>query len=83
MIVAEPKPIKEILDMVKDYKKVLIIGCKGCVTVCNVGGSKEVGILAENPKFNEVSHGAFKDGRVIPYIRNQIGAVGDFISRTD
>ncbi len=32
--------------MVEDCDKVLILGCKGCVTVCNVGGSKEVGILA-------------------------------------
>jgi ferredoxin len=46
MIVAEPKPIKEILGMIKDFRKILIVGCKGCVTVCNVGGSKEVGILA-------------------------------------
>lgn len=46
MIVAEPKPVKEILAMVQDSKKVLIIGCKGCVTVCNVGGAKEVGVLA-------------------------------------
>ncbi len=46
MIVAEPKPIKEILEMVRDLKKILIVGCKGCVTVCNVGGSKEVAILA-------------------------------------
>ncbi|VBB42824.1 conserved hypothetical protein [uncultured Desulfatiglans sp.] len=46
MIVAEPKPIKEVVEMVKDCSRVLVIGCKGCVTVCNVGGSKEVGILA-------------------------------------
>lgn len=46
MIVAEPKPIKEILEMIKDFHKILVVGCKGCVTVCNVGGSKEVGILA-------------------------------------
>jgi ferredoxin len=46
MIVAEPKPVKEILEMVQDSKKVLTIGCKGCVTVCNVGGAKEVGVLA-------------------------------------
>jgi len=32
--------------MIKDYKKILILGCKGCVTVCNVGGAKEVGILS-------------------------------------
>ncbi len=46
MIVAEQKPIKEIWEMVKDFDKVLVIGCKGCVTVCNVGGAKEVGVLA-------------------------------------
>ena len=46
MIVADRKSLNEILDMIKDFKKILIMGCKGCVTVCNVGGSKEVGILA-------------------------------------
>jgi ferredoxin len=46
MIVADRKPINEILEMIKDCNKILILGCKGCVTVCNVGGTKEVGILA-------------------------------------
>ncbi len=50
MIVASPKPVKEVLEMVKDSKKILIIGCKGCVTVCNVGGAKEVGVLASTIK---------------------------------
>ena len=50
MIVAEQKPIKEILEMVKDYNRILILGCKGCVTVCNVGGAKEVAILASTLK---------------------------------
>ena len=46
MIVADRKSLEEILSMVKDYNNILILGCKGCVTVCNVGGVKEVEILA-------------------------------------
>jgi ferredoxin len=46
MVVAESKPVAEILEMIKDCKKVIVAGCKGCVTVCNTGGEKEVGILA-------------------------------------
>ena len=46
MVVAERKPIEEILAMIADFKKILLVGCKGCVTVCCAGGTKEVGILA-------------------------------------
>lgn len=46
MIVAERKPIEEIIEFVKNCKKILIVGCNECVTVCYAGGKKEVGILA-------------------------------------
>jgi len=46
MIIAEQKPVKELLDMINGLGRILVVGCKGCVTVCNVGGAKEVGILA-------------------------------------
>jgi hypothetical protein len=46
MIVADKKPIEEIIEQVKDCKKLLVLGCNECVTVCEAGGKKEVGILA-------------------------------------
>ena len=46
MIVAKKKPIEEIIEEVKDYKKILILGCNECVTVCEAGGKKEVAVLA-------------------------------------
>ncbi len=46
MIVADKKPIEEIIEEIKDRKNVLILGCNECVTVCEAGGQKEVGILA-------------------------------------
>jgi len=45
MIVAKRKPIEEIKDMLKDYKKVLNVGCGTCVSVCLAGGEKEVDVL--------------------------------------
>lgn len=46
MIVAEHKPLAEIAEYIKDAKKVLVVGCGGCVTVCLSGGQKEVDILS-------------------------------------
>ncbi|MBT8406992.1 MAG: methylenetetrahydrofolate reductase C-terminal domain-containing protein [Deltaproteobacteria bacterium] len=46
MIMARPNPIEEIIDEIKDFNKVLIAGCDGCVTVCEAGGIKEVQVVA-------------------------------------
>lgn len=46
MIIAQQKPIKEVAAMVADCKKVALIGCAGCVTVCLSGGEKETEIMA-------------------------------------
>lgn len=46
MIIAERKPLNEIMTMVQDAKRILVLGCRGCVTVCSAGGEREVEILA-------------------------------------
>jgi ferredoxin len=48
MIVGEQKPLEEIMGLLGDAEKVLIVGCGTCVTVCFAGGEKEVGILASS-----------------------------------
>ncbi|HDM09198.1 MAG: hypothetical protein DRH15_02315 [Deltaproteobacteria bacterium] len=91
MIVAEQKPIKEVWEMVKDYEKVLVIGCKGCVTVCNVGGAKEVGVLAsllriaanKNGKTMEVGEATLErqcDPEYIEEVRDIIGEYDAVVS---
>jgi ferredoxin len=46
MIVANRKSLEEILGMIKPYRKILVLGCNECVTVCAAGGEREVGVLA-------------------------------------
>jgi hypothetical protein len=44
MIVASPKPVTELKQIIDRHKKVLFVGCGTCVTVCLAGGEREVGI---------------------------------------
>ncbi|MBF0226961.1 MAG: methylenetetrahydrofolate reductase C-terminal domain-containing protein [Desulfobacterales bacterium] len=86
MIVANRKPLKEILDMIKDSNKIMVVGCKGCVTVCNVGGLKEVEVLASSIKIARKKEG--KDIELVEktlerqcdpeYIAQIKGVVNDF-----
>jgi ferredoxin len=48
MIVAKQKPLKEIREMIEDYKNILVLGCGTCVAICMAGGDKEVGVLASS-----------------------------------
>jgi len=42
MIVTEQKPLQEILDSLKEYKKVFLVGCGECAATCKTGGEAEL-----------------------------------------
>ncbi|MBW2029517.1 MAG: methylenetetrahydrofolate reductase C-terminal domain-containing protein [Deltaproteobacteria bacterium] len=46
MIIAKQKPLEEVIEEVKDFERILVLGCNECVTVCEAGGKKEVAVLA-------------------------------------
>jgi hypothetical protein len=48
MIVAQPKPMEEIARSISSFRKVLVLGCGTCVTVCLTGGDKEAHTLARD-----------------------------------
>ena len=50
MITAERKPLEELVEFVRPFKRILLVGCNECVTVCAAGGRKEVGLLASGLK---------------------------------
>jgi ferredoxin len=57
MIVGNRKSLEEILEMLKPYKKVLLLGCRECITVCAAGGEREVGVLASELKLSRAKDG--------------------------
>lgn len=57
MITGTPKPIEEILEMIEPYDNIIVAGCHGCVTVCRVGGHKEVEVLSSTLRLARESGG--------------------------
>jgi ferredoxin len=47
MIKAKRKPLEEIFEFIKNYKKILCVGCGGCTSVCLAGGQRETEILKD------------------------------------
>jgi ferredoxin len=57
MIVAERKLFDQIWESIKDFKSVLVLGCGTCVSVCQSGGEKEVGLLASELRMKSQMEG--------------------------
>lgn len=47
MIITKQKPLEEILGFLKDIKKIFLVGCAQCATVCKTGGEEEVARMKE------------------------------------
>ena len=54
MIVGDLKPLEEIVSAIKEYRKVLVLGCGSCVTVCLSGGEKEAAQLCH--ELSKIKH---------------------------
>ena len=91
MIVADQKPIEEIIEEIKGYEKILIAGCNECVTVCEAGGKKEVGVLSsalrmyfmnqgEKKEIDEVTLERQCDHEYLEELRNNIGKYDAVVS---
>lgn len=46
MIVAQRKNIQDLKSLLAQHKKILVLGCGTCVTVCLAGGEREVGMIS-------------------------------------
>jgi len=57
MIVGDLKSLDEIASSIAGYRKILVLGCGGCVTVCRSGGDAEASDLARQLSHIEHHHG--------------------------
>jgi ferredoxin len=56
MIVAQRKSIPELMEILNGRKKVLVLGCGTCVTVCLAGGEREVSIISSALRISSRLH---------------------------
>lgn len=67
MIVADPKPFQEVRGFLENYKKILVLGCGTCVTVCLSGGEAQAELLASGLRI------AFKkDGKEVTVLEDTV-----------
>ncbi len=47
MIIAEQKPLRDIIAELDGHRRILVAGCRSCAAICLAGGEREVATLAE------------------------------------
>jgi ferredoxin len=47
MIITEKKPFGEIIDSVKSFQKIFLVGCGECAKTCKTGGEEELALLKQ------------------------------------
>jgi ferredoxin len=67
MVVGERKPFEEIVKMLEGSKKIMALGCGGCVTVCLTGGHDEVRVLS-----SQLRMARDKDGNPLEIIEKTV-----------
>ncbi len=66
MIVGKPKSIEDIIEMTRPYRRILIVGCGSCLTVCRTGGGREISIAARAISLARLNMpGAFETHEII------------------
>ena len=45
MIITEQKPLQEIINSLKEYKKIFLVGCGECAATCKTGGEAELAAM--------------------------------------
>ena len=62
MIVVEQKPLEDIIEMVKAFDGVLVVGCDGCSGIYQVGGEKQAEVLSAMLRMGKKAKGEYKEG---------------------
>lgn len=68
MITGRLKPLEEIAASIEEFRKVLIVGCGSCVTVCLSGGDRAARDLAreiDHPKYFKGTPPALETGNIL------------------
>lgn len=67
MVIGDRKPFEEIMKMIEGHKKIMVLGCGGCVTVCLTGGHDEVRVLS-----SQIRMAREKEGNPIEIVEKTI-----------